>query len=118
LAPVLAGTGQFTSSRAALLELLELVPPEAAGERVELIAACAGVEHLMGHHAMAHARLVSTLDRLPDQGSAEAAALLLALAADAFYRQDFEQMRAWALRARATAGPLGRTPLLAAAGRA
>jgi predicted ATPase len=51
LARVLAGTGRFTSSRAALLELLELVPAEAAGERVKLVAACAGVEHLMGHHA-------------------------------------------------------------------
>jgi hypothetical protein len=40
---------------------------------------------------------------------------LLALAADAFYRQDFEQMRAWGLRARATAGPLGQAPLIAAA---
>jgi tetratricopeptide (TPR) repeat protein len=118
LAPVLAGSGQVSESRAALLELLELlelVPAEAAGARVKWTAACAGVEHLLGRHAQAHARLASALDQLPDQRSADAAALLLDLAADAYHRMDYQQMRGWALRARATAVPLGRAPLLAAA---
>jgi DNA-binding NarL/FixJ family response regulator/tetratricopeptide (TPR) repeat protein len=115
LAPVLAGTGDFTRSRGVLLELLALVPAEATGTRVKLVATCAGVEHLLGQHAAAHARLISALDQLPDPNSADAAALLLDLAADAFYRQDFEQMRASAQRARTTAGPLGQAPLIAAA---
>jgi DNA-binding NarL/FixJ family response regulator len=115
LASVLAGTGQLTRSRAVLLELLDLVPPEAAEERVKLVAACAGIEHLMGHHAKAHARLVSALDQLPDQRSADAAALMLDLAADAFYRADYPQLRDWGLRAHATVRPLGQPALTAAA---
>jgi DNA-binding CsgD family transcriptional regulator/tetratricopeptide (TPR) repeat protein len=118
LARVLAGMGQLGQSRAALLELLELVPPEDAGERVKLIAACAGVEHLMGQHAKAHARLAVALDQLPDQGSADAVALMLDLAADAFYRADYGQMRQWGLRARARAAALGHAPLTGAAGAA
>jgi DNA-binding NarL/FixJ family response regulator/tetratricopeptide (TPR) repeat protein len=115
LARILAGTGQFTRSHAALLELLELVPAQAAGERVRLIGACAGVEHLMGQHHAAHARLVPALDQLPDQRSADAAALMLELAADAFFAGDHRQVLDWGLRARATAGPLGQAALTAAA---
>jgi hypothetical protein len=116
LAPVLAGTGELTRSRAALLELLELVPAEATGTRVKWVAACAGVEHLLGQHAAAHARLISALDQVPDPSSADAVVLLLDLAADAFYRTDYQELRDWGLRAHATATLLGQTPLIAAAG--
>jgi hypothetical protein len=95
LAGVLAGTGQFASSRAALLELLELVPADAAGVRVKLVAACAGVEHLMGRHADAQTRLASALDHVPDQSSPDAAALMIDLATDAFFGADWGRMRAW-----------------------
>jgi hypothetical protein len=115
LAQVLAGIGHFAQSRATLLELLELVPADATAQRVRLIAACAGVEHLMGQHTAAHTRLTSALDQLPEQRSADAAALMLELATDAFFAGPYPQMLDWGLRARATAGPLGQAPLTAAA---
>jgi DNA-binding CsgD family transcriptional regulator/tetratricopeptide (TPR) repeat protein len=118
LARVLAGTGQLVQARAALCQLIELLPAEAAGDRVRVIAACAGVEHLMGHHASAHARLATALEQLPDPASADATALMLDLAADAFFRADYAEMREWGLRARDAAADRGNAPLLAGAGAA
>jgi len=115
LARVLAGTGQFASSRAALLELLELIPAGRIDARTRLIAACAAVENLMGQHASAHSRLASALERLPDQSSAAAAELMLDLAGDAFYHADYEQMRRWAQQAHASSSRLGEQHLVLAA---
>jgi DNA-binding CsgD family transcriptional regulator/tetratricopeptide (TPR) repeat protein len=115
LAEVLAGTGQFTESRTALLEALELAPQRAMALRVKLTAACAGVEHLIGLHDDAHARLVTAFEDLTDHESSEAATLMLDLASDAFFRADYESMRDWALRALAAANLVGRAPLIAAA---
>ena len=51
--------------------------------RSELAATCARVEHLLGLHDEAHARLTSALDDLPDAAGPEAVTLMLELAADA-----------------------------------
>jgi DNA-binding CsgD family transcriptional regulator/tetratricopeptide (TPR) repeat protein len=118
LARVLAGTGQLGQARAALHQLLERLPAKAAGDRARVIAACARVEHLMGHHATAHARLATALEQLPDPGSADATALMLDLAADAFFQADYAEMREWGLRAHAVAAERGHAPLLAGAGAA
>lgn len=116
LARVLAGTGQLGQARGALGQLIELLPADSAGDRVRVIAACAGVEHLMGHHASAHARLATALEQLPDPASADATALMLDLAADAFFQADYAEMREWGLRALAAAASGGHAPLLAGAG--
>ena len=91
LLPALAGaraaTGQFADARAALLEALELLPEEGAATRLQLTVACAGMEQLLGRHHEAHARLVAALEGLDDPASPEAAALMITLAMDAFYRQ-------------------------------
>src|SRR5829696_1534730 len=114
-ARALAATGQFPQSHAALLESFDLVPPEAVALRVQLTTACAGVEHLLGRHEQAHARLVSAMESLSDQVSPAAAELMIALAMDGFALMDYGRMRDWAERAVSTARGLGDRPLAAAA---
>ena len=110
-----AATGQFTQSHSALLESFDLVPPEAVALRVRLTTACAGVEHLLGHHEQAHARLVRAMESLPEQVSPAAAELMIALAMDGFALMDYRRMCEWADRAATTAHGLGDRPLAAAA---
>jgi ATP/maltotriose-dependent transcriptional regulator MalT len=114
-ARALVATGQFADGHAALLESIGLVPPESVGLRVRLTTACAGVEHLLGRHEDAHARLVGAVDDLAEPGSPEAATLMVELAMDGFFRMDYERMREWAERALRGARPLGDQPLTAAA---
>jgi ATP/maltotriose-dependent transcriptional regulator MalT len=111
----LAAIGQFSESHSALLECIALAPNAAPALHVRLTAACAGVEHLLGRHREAHARLVNALENLGDAGSPEAVALMIELAVDGFYRMEFEPMREWAERALDAARPLGNPPLTAAA---
>jgi ATP/maltotriose-dependent transcriptional regulator MalT len=114
-ARALVGTGQFAEGHAALLESIELVPADAVALRVRLTTACAGVEHLLGHHERAHARLANAVEGLSDPASSEAAALMIELAMDGFFRMDYERMRRCAQQALSTARPLGDRPLTAAA---
>jgi DNA-binding NarL/FixJ family response regulator len=114
-ARALVATGQFADGHAALLESMGLVPADAVALRVRLTTACAGVEHLLGRHEQAHARLASAMDSLRDPASREATALMIELAMDGFFRMDYELMREWAERALSTARPLGDRPLTAAA---
>jgi ATP/maltotriose-dependent transcriptional regulator MalT len=114
-ARALVATGQFADGHAALRESIGLVPADALGLRVRLMTACAGVEHLLGRHEQAHARLVGAVDGLADRGSPEAAALMVELAMDGFFRMDYGRMREWAERALDAARPLDNRPLTAAA---
>jgi DNA-binding CsgD family transcriptional regulator len=114
-AQALAGCGHFTEGYAALLESIDLVPAEALALRVRLTTACAGMEHLLGHHAMAHNRLAAALDSLQDTASPEAAALMMELAVDGVYRLEFSQIAAQAGQALDTARPLGNQALVATA---
>ena len=83
-ARALVATGQFADGHAALLESIALVPADAVALRVRLTTACAGVEHLLGRHEQAHARLASAMDGLRDPASREAAALMIELAMHGF----------------------------------
>jgi DNA-binding NarL/FixJ family response regulator len=114
-ARALVATGQFADGHSALLDSIGLVPADSVALRVRLTTACAGVEHLLGRHEQAHARLASAVDSLRDPASREAAALMIELAMDGFFRMDYELMREWAERALSTARPLGDRPLVAAA---
>ncbi len=111
----LVSAGLLAEGRATLLDAVDLLPPAMAALRVRLIASCAALEHLLGRHRDAHARLTSALGELADQGSPEAAALKLELAVDAIYTFDFPAMRAWASTAAADASAIGAAPLEAAA---
>ena len=114
-ARALVATGQFADGHSALLETLGLVPTESAALRVRLTTACAGVEHLLGRHEEAHARLADAVAGLSDPGSSEAATLMIELAMDGFFRMDYELMHAWAERALSAVQPLDDRPLTAAA---
>jgi DNA-binding CsgD family transcriptional regulator len=114
-ARALIATGQFSDGHAALLESIGLVPTDAVALQVRLTTACAGVEHLLGRHEHAHARLASAMERLHDPASPEAAALMIELAMDGFFRMDYELMHRRAEQALRTAAPLGDRPLTAAA---
>jgi DNA-binding NarL/FixJ family response regulator/tetratricopeptide (TPR) repeat protein len=111
----LAAVGQFSDSHSALIESIELVPDESVALRVRLTTACAGLEHLLGRHEQAHARLASALENLADPASPEAVSLLIELATDGFYRMEYEPMRECAARALSAARPLGNRSLTAAA---
>ncbi len=114
-AQALAATGQFTDSHKALLESLALVPAQATATRARLTAACAAVEHLLGDHEQAHARLAGALNDLADAASPEAVALMIELAGDAIFRLQYETAQDWGHRAVAAARPIGDRPLTAAA---
>ena len=114
-AQALAATGQFTESHEALLESLALVPAQATATRARLTAACAAVEHLLGDHEQAHARLAGALNDLADAASPEAVALMIELAGDAIFRLQYETAQDWGRRALAAARPIGDRPLTAAA---
>ena len=115
LAGAQAATGQFAEARAAMLEAMELLPGDATSLRMQLTAGCAGLEQLLGRHDEAHRRLVHALEGLADPASPEAAAVMITLAMDAFYRQARADTRDWGTRALAVARPLGDEQLIAAA---
>jgi ATP/maltotriose-dependent transcriptional regulator MalT len=114
-AGALASCGHFDEGYAALLESIELVPDGAIALQVRLTTACAGMEHLLGHHDRAHRRLAAALDGLQDTASPDAAALMMELAVDGVYRLQFSQIADQAGQALDTARPLGNQPLVAAA---
>lgn len=62
---------------------------------MQLVTTCAGVERLLGRHDEAHARLLASLDALPEQAAADAISLMLELAVDALFRSDPESLLEW-----------------------
>jgi len=103
-------SGHFADSHSVLLEALAIAPDDATVAR-----RCAAVESLLGRHEQAGARLASAIERLPDQGSAEAVALMNELAVNLVWRARYEEMHACAERAVRAARRLGDPPLTAAA---
>ena len=114
-AGALAATGRYAEAHSVLLESIRLLPAESLALRVRLTAACAGVEHLLGRHEAAHARLHGALNALSDSNSPEAVTLMLELVTDCFFRLEYGPMRGWAGRALATSRSLRQPPLTAAA---
>ncbi|MFL6010153.1 MAG: AAA family ATPase [Gaiellaceae bacterium] len=103
-------SGHFADSHSVLLEALAIVPDDATVAR-----RCAAVESLLGRHEQAGARLASAIERLPDQGSAEAVALMNELAVNLVWRARYDDMHVCAERAVAAARRLADPPLTAAA---
>jgi len=106
LAGALCSSGQLTEGRAVLLEALRLARGRGA-LRVRLTASCAAIEHLLGRHSEARARLLRGLSRLPDADGWEAAALKAELAVNGLYIPDYEQTCRWAREAHVIAGAVG-----------
>ena len=105
--------GQFGDAHEGMTESLALLPADALAERVGLTAVCAALEHLLGLHEAAHARLERGLAELPPGDTPEAATLMLHLGVDAFYGMDYAAMSTWSERALAVAERLGDPPLVA-----
>jgi DNA-binding NarL/FixJ family response regulator len=114
-AGALTAAGRFNESHEALLAALALVPDDSHALRARVARACAGVESLLGRQEQAGSRLASALDRLPDQGSPEAVALMTELAVNLVWRAQYEAMHEWAERAVTAARRLNDAPLTAAA---
>ncbi|HEY4276976.1 MAG TPA: LuxR family transcriptional regulator [Conexibacter sp.] len=104
LAAALAAAGRFEQARDVLLGVLATQPADDPA-RIETIAACAGVERLLGHHDQALARLTAALGEV--EGGAAAVALRLELAAHASLTADHALMRDCGERALAGAVALG-----------
>jgi DNA-binding CsgD family transcriptional regulator len=111
----LAATGQLVESHAALEESIALISDGAGVVRIRLISACARLEHVLGQHAKARARLESALADLPDSSSTAAATLMIELAIDGMYRMEYGEMPPWAERALETAKRLDEPALTAEA---
>jgi DNA-binding NarL/FixJ family response regulator len=62
---------------------------------------CARVEHLMGRHERAQARLETALHDVLDPASTEAVALMMELSMGGVHRMDYGVMRAWGEKAAA-----------------
>ena len=91
LAEALGAAGRLEESLAALDEA-DRTLPEHAPERMQLIIARAGVEHLLGRYDAASARLERALAAGVELDWDEQAALKLALAANRFYASDFAEV--------------------------
>jgi DNA-binding NarL/FixJ family response regulator/tetratricopeptide (TPR) repeat protein len=91
-------SGHFADSHNVLLEALVIAPDNAT-----VVRRCAAVESLLGRHEQAGTRLATAIERLPDQGSAEAVALMNELAVNLVWRARYDQMHACAERAVTTA---------------
>jgi ATP/maltotriose-dependent transcriptional regulator MalT len=107
--------GQFAQARDTLVDCLAQMPPETGPQRTELIAMCAALEHLIGRHDEAHARLTGALAALDDDRSAQAISLIVVLGIDGLFRMDYEAMHDWGVRAVAAAQPSGVPALVASA---
>ncbi len=103
LARALGSSGDFTRSSAVLRELLDVLPPEMASERADVIAFIGTIEALIGRPGNAGALLEAALDEMPERVSPAAVAIEIALAADRFLSGDFDRMRSWAASAVTTA---------------
>jgi DNA-binding NarL/FixJ family response regulator len=114
LAHALRSVGELERCRGFLLEAIERLP---AGDprAVELIAACAELEHWLGRHEEARRRLTRGWDQLAHRGTPEAAALAVELSLDGLYWLDFERARELGELALETARGHGDRSLIAAA---
>jgi len=108
-ATALAGSGEIEQSHDALCEILERMPAEHTC-RLAIVAACAGVELLLGHHRDARTRLILAYRSRHETRSPVAVLLQIELAAATCYEERFEEMLAWAGQAREGAALLGQRP--------
>jgi DNA-binding NarL/FixJ family response regulator len=96
MALALANAGRLEASRNALAEVIDVLPGEPTPQRLALVAACAAIEGVLGHHGDARRRL---LDALQDAPAEARAGLALEMAVGAFWRGHAADMREWATRA-------------------
>ena len=91
LADAQRAAGRLDACRSTLLQALDLVGAEGSPARVRLVTACAAVEHWLGRHAEASARLDAAIADLGGERSAGAVALRVERAVEHLHAMDFEQ---------------------------
>ncbi len=101
-----SGSGQLENSREVLRAALERIPSDSPA-RLPIVAFCSGVEHLLGRHADAQARLRRALRLTADGTSAEAVSLQLELASGAGFQNRYDETLDWARQAHEGAAKLG-----------
>jgi ATP/maltotriose-dependent transcriptional regulator MalT len=105
LAGALADAGQVERAHSVLVDLLDAWPAGATFERTRVVAACAGLEQVLGRHDRARGRLERALADLPeDAPPGIRAALTFELGAAAAHRDDAAALTATAGRASALIG--------------
>ncbi|HEX4345202.1 MAG TPA: AAA family ATPase [Solirubrobacteraceae bacterium] len=105
MATALGASGQLAQSRGVLLEVLGRLG-ESDPQRAPAVAVCAGVEHLLGRHRDARARLTRAHE-LADQDSTAAIALKLELATGGIFEHRHEETLRWSELALEQATRLG-----------
>jgi len=115
LASSLAAAGRLGECRGALLELLAEPASRSPDEVVELVVRLASIEHLLGCHDAARARLTDALGACRDQSSLAAATIMLGFGEAGFYAGDLREIRALGEQARTIAREAGASALQAAA---
>lgn len=115
LGSALGAAGHLERAKDAFVRAIGLVPPAELATQVRLIAACAGLEHTLGHHDSAHRRLTTALERAGEAHPAEAATLMTAIAQDHLFRLEFDRAVDWSRQARDMAVRLGEPNGVAAA---
>jgi ATP/maltotriose-dependent transcriptional regulator MalT len=115
LTRALGSAGRLEESRAALAELLGLLPPELGSLRPRIVGFMALIDRLLGRPGEARALLEGALAELPDRSSSAAVSLQMELASDRFFAGDWPGMRKWAAPARELARTLDNHGLLATA---
>jgi DNA-binding CsgD family transcriptional regulator len=111
LASALAGAGRVEESRDVLDEALRLLaqaPPEA---RLPVLVACARIEHLLGRHRKARARLLAEIDSAPPMARA---AIEVEMATAGLFLAEPAETGPWARRALASAAAGDRALVVAA----
>jgi hypothetical protein len=114
MANALFAAGEREQSHQALSAALERLPAEHPG-RLAIVAACAGVELLLGRLRDARSRLMVAYRFEQNTRSPAAVRLQIELAAGACYEDRFDQMLAWAEQAREGAALLGQRAIEAVA---
>jgi DNA-binding NarL/FixJ family response regulator len=115
LADAQRASGRLDACRNTLLQALELIGADSAA-RVRLVTACAAVEHWLGRHSEASARLDAALAELGGERSPGAVALRVERAVEHLHALDLDAALAVAGEALAVAQELGDPRARGAAG--
>jgi DNA-binding NarL/FixJ family response regulator/tetratricopeptide (TPR) repeat protein len=116
LADAQRAAGRLDACRTTLLQALELTPAGDTAARVRLVCACAAVEHWLGRHSEASARLDAAIAELGYERSPGAVALRIERAVEHLYAADFGAARAVAGEAHSIAAELGDPRAIGTAG--
>ncbi len=107
LADAQRASGRLEACRLTLLQALDVVDPGDGARRAALVTDCAAVEHWLGLHEEARARLDAALAELGEDRSAGAVLLRVERAVEHLHALDFAAARAAAEEAHALGRELG-----------